>query len=209
MSKQLPQLEAVTTPALEAIAEATATVDRPILTEMAKNDPVAVQEFLDRYSDMVKFLARRSLGFRFRLDSADVDDAVQDACIAVWRAASRFDPRLGSEKAFVAMVVRRRLIDCQRRRNSRISTQHLEVDPQEQGESRETILDQALDLRTSALLSRIDPQHRALLEMRVVHGQSNRQIARATGMKPNTVKTTIDRTLTKLRAELDPDAAAA
>jgi len=182
---------------------------RSMLAEMAKNDPRAVQEFLDRYSDLVKFLARRSIGFRFNFNSADVDDAVQDACIAVWRAASRFDPRLGSEKAFVAMVVRRRLIDRQRRRASRISTQAFEVDPEDRGASREAFIDQALDLSTSAVLSGIDPQHRALLEMRVVHGQSNRQIAKITGMKPNKVRTTIDRTLAQLREKLDPDSAAA
>jgi len=184
--------------------------DRSLLAEMAKNDPVAVQEFLDRYSDLVKFLARRSIGYRFNFNSADVDDAVQDACIAVWRAASRFDPRLGSEKAFIAMVVRRRLIDRQRRQASRISTQAFEADPAEDhGSSREAVIDQALDMSTSALLSGIDPEHRALLEMRVMHGKSNRQIAQATGMKPNKVKRTIDRTLAQLREQLDPDTAAA
>ena len=50
-----------------------------------------------------------------RFEPRDVEDAVQDVFLDVWKHAHRFDPAISSEATFVAMIARRRVIDRRRR----------------------------------------------------------------------------------------------
>ena len=86
-----------------------------ILHRVADGEPAAIRELTDRYGGLVFALARR-----FSFDQSEVDDAVQEIFVALWKSAARFDPAIGSEDTFVAMVARRRLIDRRRRISRRI-----------------------------------------------------------------------------------------
>lgn len=60
---------------------------------------------------------------------------------------------------------------------------------------------------TSAALERLSPRERHILRLLAV-GQSNKEIARALGITPETVKTHVSRILTKLGAQNRAQAAA-
>src|SRR5271167_1404555 len=78
----------------------------PILPRVAAGERAAVAECLTRYGDLVW-----SLALRHASDRSEAEDAVQEIFIDLWRHAGRFDGRVASEVAFVAMVARRQLID--------------------------------------------------------------------------------------------------
>ncbi len=77
-----------------------------VLQRIAAGDSTAVRECIDRFGALVWSLARR-----LSRTAADAEDATQEIFLDIWRSAARFDASQGSEKVFVAMIARRRLID--------------------------------------------------------------------------------------------------
>ena len=92
----------------------------PVLPDVAKGQPKAIENCLDRYGSLVWSLALRNCP-----DEQTAEDAVQDIFLKLWQAAERYDQARGSEETFVAMVARRRLIDLYRKRRKQ---QHVSVD---------------------------------------------------------------------------------
>jgi RNA polymerase sigma factor (sigma-70 family) len=84
----------------------------PLLLRAARGDPAVVQACIARFGGLVWSLARK-----LPRDTSDVEDAVQEIFIDLWKSVERFDPLLSSEAAFVATIARRRLLD--RRRNDK------------------------------------------------------------------------------------------
>ena len=81
-----------------------------LLPRVARGEETAVRECLSRYGDLIWSLARRLLP-----TSADAEDAVQDIFVEIWKNAERFNEQVASEKTFVVMLARRRLIDRRRK----------------------------------------------------------------------------------------------
>lgn len=173
----------------------------PLLPRIAAGDRSAVTPFLARYGRLVWALAQRRLGRR-----EDVEDAVQEIFVDVWRYADRFDPRRADESTFVAMIARRRLIDGLRRRARQPSTSSID----------EAIRDGSVSLhaseevgRTFALgdeariaaehLHRLRPDEQRVLRLAIYDGLSHAIIAERTGMPLGTVKSHIRRGLDSLR----------
>jgi RNA polymerase sigma factor (sigma-70 family) len=77
-----------------------------LLQQIAGGDPGAVPDCIDRYGALIWGLARR-----LSSSPSDAEEATQEIFLWIWRHAARFDPSLGSEKTFIAMIARRRLID--------------------------------------------------------------------------------------------------
>ena len=77
-----------------------------LLQQVAAGQSQAVSEVIDAYGGLVWSLARKYFG-----RSAEAEDAVQDAFIAVWKSAERFDPEVAGESTYIAMIARRRMID--------------------------------------------------------------------------------------------------
>ncbi len=177
----------------------------PLLHLVARGDPQAVGELLDRYGGLVYSLARR-----FCYAPADVDDAVQEVFVALWRSAARFDPALGSEETFVATVTRRRLID-RRRRSQRRAAHTGEADvslaasddpPEDAGVE---LSDEAQ--RAQEALSALRPDQQRCLRLSIYHGLSHEEIAQSTGIPLGTVKTHVRRGLMALREALEKNPA--
>ena len=77
-----------------------------VLQPIASGDPAAVRECLDQYGALVWSLARR-----LSRTAADAEDATQEIFLDIWRSAGRFDASQGSDRVFIAIIARRRLID--------------------------------------------------------------------------------------------------
>lgn len=168
-----------------------------ILQRVARGDASAVAAFLDEYADTIYSIAHRYL----RPYPQDLDDAVQEVCVEIWKSAPRFDPAIASEPAFVATIAHRRLIDQRRRAESRHALQlnteaigrqaggALAAEPKDPAEVRDAV----------AAFRTLDEDERHLIWLAVHHGLSHEQIARACDMPLGTVKTRIRRGMIRLR----------
>jgi RNA polymerase sigma factor (sigma-70 family) len=165
-----------------------------ILERVARGDPGAPSECIDRFSGLVWSLARRLCA-----SASDAEDAVQEIFIDVWKSAARFDPAIASETTFVAMIARRRLIDRGRRRMRRPEVPQIAetvTDGAERIDHTEAQEQQGLAQRAFAQLR---PEQQQVLQLAIHHGCSHEQIATATGMPLGTVKTHARRGLIKIR----------
>lgn len=171
---------------------------QPLLPRVAAGDPAAVAEVLDRYGGLVWSLARRLTG---RPD--DAEDAVQEIFIDIWKSAARFDGAIASEKTFVAMIARRRLIDRRRHAGRRPVTDpilpHLEAVASEGPQTMEANVEASL---ARGALAELKPKERNVVLLSAYHGFSHGQIADRTGLPLGTVKTYVRRGLMRVRERL-------
>ncbi len=168
-----------------------------ILQRIAAGDRSAVQQCIDAYGPLVGSLARR-----MGLAADEAADAVQDIFVALWRSAERFDPALATEKVFVAMIARRRLIDLRRRLGRRAESAASEAGESLASGARSAVEELALrdeGARARAALSELRPEQRRVIELSVLEGLSHQQIADTTGMPLGTVKTHARRGLQRVR----------
>jgi RNA polymerase sigma-70 factor (ECF subfamily) len=169
----------------------------PLLGRVAAGDPEATRACIERYGALVYSLARR-----FELDGgADVDDAVQEIFVDLWKSAARFDAAIAGEPTFVAMIARRRLIDRRRRRDRRpvldpITAAPVLVDP---GSQPSTSAEAA---QAAQELERLRPEQREVVVLATCHGLSHGEIAAQTGLPLGTVKAHVRRGLLSIRAAL-------
>lgn len=166
-----------------------------ILQRVAAGDASAVDQCLSTYGGLVWSIARR-----FCSEHADVEDAVQEVFIEVWRHADRYDPDIGSEATFVTMIARRRLIDRQRKVGRQVRTSPLDEQavPTSQPHERQIeIAEEAAMIRKQ--LATLRPEERQVLELSISYGLSQSEIAARTKLPLGTVKTHSRRGLIRLR----------
>lgn len=170
-----------------------------LFERIARGDPGAMGQCIDEYGALVWGLARR-----LSRTGADAEDAVQDIFTDLWRSAARFDARHGSEKMFVAMIARRRLIDRLRRLKAEpatVSDEALLASVEDGGgDLAETTAEAEAATRA---LSQLRPEQRQVLEMSLLQGLSQAEIASALNLPLGTVKTFMRRGLIKVREALN------
>lgn len=158
---------------------------KAILQRIASGDQSAIQECLKNYGGLVWSLARRMLR-----NSNDVEDAVQEIFMDIWKNAERFDPSQASETTFIAMIARRRLIDRIRYSQRRISADSIDDVLAEPSVRSDQTMQTSVEAREAAkALDQLRPEQRQVLQLSIVHGLSHQEIADATGMPLGTVKT--------------------
>lgn len=170
--------------------------DAPLLSRVATGEPNAIETCLDAYGSLVWSLARR-----FLKNASDAEDAVQEIFVDVWSNAYRFDPTKSSEKTFIAMIARRRLIDRCRRDRARPSPEALpapgelpaDLDALELIETR----DEAA--RIAELIGTLRPEQQQVLELSIYEGWTHTEIAEHLSMPLGTIKTHIRRGLIQVR----------
>jgi RNA polymerase sigma factor (sigma-70 family) len=180
-------------------------VPDPILHRIAAGDADAVQECVDCYGGLVHSLARR-----FCSATGEVEDAVQEVFIDLWRKASRYDPKLSAEVTFVTMIARRRLIDHSRKRKdiagSGVVDDELPAKLSAAEQNRVELCDEAD--RAAKALARLRPEQQRVLKLAIYDGLSHEQIAEATALPLGTVKTHVRRGLMRVRELLGLSASA-
>lgn len=170
-----------------------------ILQRVAAGDTEAVAACIDRFGSLVWSLARRFLN-----RATEAEDAVQEIFIELWKSASRFDPSIGSETTFVAMIARRRLIDRQRKLGRRLEREAVSI---ESLDLAAPDLLEHIDLRddaakATAAIEQLKPQQRCVLQLAVCQGWPHQLVADRLGIPLGTVKTHVRRGLIKVREEL-------
>lgn len=176
----------------------------PLLQRIARGDEAAVAACLDEYGGTIWSLAERYLkGF-----GEDLEDAVQEVFVEVWRCAGRYDPARGSEPAFIATIAHRRLIDRQRRAQAR-RTSH--IDDERILESKPQMVrspDDSDEVRNAAVaFEKLAIEEQQVLWYALYHGLSHERIANAINIPLGTVKTRIRRGINRLREALGGGAA--
>lgn len=175
----------------------TGATDASILDRVAAGDARAVQECIDTYGGLIWSLARRWCS-----RSGDAEDAVQDIFIELWKIAGRFDPKKSSEKTFVSMIARRRLIDRLRRSGSRPELRPIEDAATVAGCDATHIETNAEASIAAQVLATLRPEQRLCLELSIHQGMSHGEIADAINLPLGTVKSHIRRGLATLRDRL-------
>jgi len=177
-------------------------MDESALSQVARGETGAIAACLDQYGPLIWALARRLSPVRH-----EAEDAVQDIFTDIWQSAARFDPLRGSEKVFVTMIARRRLIDRMRRHARSpvfASTDDLEVVGFAEPGTRGEMCVEAE--RAAAAVGQLKAEQQRIIELAVLHGLSHGDIAARTGMPLGTVKTLFRRGMIRVREELGVEA---
>ena len=174
------------------------TTDEDLLPRIAAGDRLAVAGCIRRYGPLVWTMARR-----FSVTTSDAEDAVQEIFTDLWANAGRFDAARGSERVYVTILARRRLID--RRRSSR---RHYEKEipldevPEAVAHSG-THAERDADIELARhVLSQLPQAQQRVITLSLAHGYSHAEVARHTGLPLGTVKTHVRRGILRVRALL-------
>jgi len=169
-----------------------------LMKRIARGDEAAVAEVMERYGSLVWAIARR-----LTRNPSDAEDAVQEIFTDIWRSAQRFDPAAGSEKVFVTMIARRRLIDRMRRLANRVQTESSDVLDEAGFHTPDTAGEIAVEAeRAARVMATLRPEQRTVIELGLLRGLSHSDIASVTGMPLGTVKTFMRRGLIAVREKL-------
>jgi RNA polymerase sigma-70 factor (ECF subfamily) len=177
-------------------------VSSSTLQRIAAGDPAALRDCIDQYGALVWSIARR-----LSRTPADAEDATQEIFLDIWRSAARFDASQGSDKVFIAMIARRRLIDRLRKTTAEPPMDPLEyvdaVTWTEGSASSEAAMEAE---QASRALAELRPEQRQVLELGLLHGMSQSEIATRLQMPLGTVKSFMRRGLIKVREYLNIEA---
>jgi len=172
--------------------------DEPLLPQVAGGNHSAVAECIRRYGPLVWAIA-----LRLSMTKEDAEDAVQEIFMDIWRNAGKFDRTRGSEKVFVTILARRRLIDRMRRQKSRLSVEqslddHDELPaPATMRAERDAEIEEARNV-----FSHLPVPQQRVMTLSLLHGMSHAEIVTHTGLPLGTVKTLLRRGILRVRALL-------
>jgi RNA polymerase sigma factor (sigma-70 family) len=175
-----------------------------LLQRVGEGDTRAVAECIDRFGGLIWSLARKLIG-----DPSEAEDAVQEVFIALWKNASRYDPRVASETTFVTMIARRRLIDRWRKKGRRPDDDAADLDDvpihTAADERRQVELAEEAARATEAI-KQLRPEQQEVLNLAVCQGWSHQLIADRLCLPLGTVKTHVRRGLMRVRELLEAEA---
>jgi len=169
--------------------------DQAVLGRLANGDPRAMQDLISAYGGLVW-----SLALRFCPTRDDAEDATQEIFADLWKSAHRYREQRASERVFISMIARRRLIDRIRREKRRREFEPFAAGPASDQEIGGDAGERGWDAEQAAIaIQELSPDQRRVLEMSVGQGMTQREIAEATETPLGTVKTHMRRGLIRLR----------
>ena len=177
--------------------------DAALMELITGMDADAFEAFYDRHVSSAYALAYRIVGSR-----QPADDVCQEAFLAIWRSASRYDPKLGNARSWVLAVVRNRSIDYLRRatrtKQREVQDEALaERHPAPAADNTETAaLRSAAAGETRLLLDELSDDQRRVIELSFYSGYSHSEIAEMLALPLGTVKARMNRGLAKMRGVL-------
>lgn len=176
--------------------------DAELARRCRRGDPGAWRALVERFTPLVYRLAVRMLR-----DGAEAEDVSQEVFLRMHRSLDQYDPTrpLAPWVARTAYNACLRRLERAPRRSVTASDDELLAVPDDRARSPE---ESAATGEATALVLRalrdLSAQDRALLDLRYREGLSDAEVAEATGMPVNTVKTRIFRARGRLREWLAP-----
>jgi RNA polymerase sigma-70 factor (ECF subfamily) len=138
-------------------------------------------------------------------DRSAAEEVTAAAFERAFRKQRSFDPRRGTQRAWLFGIARNAALDELRRRKRRAA---LEVEPEDAaGASADEHAEHALRREVvRAALATLEPGERDLVALKFSGGLSNREIARVIGASESNAGTRLHRVIEKLRKACDVDA---
>ena len=173
--------------------------DEYLLEAIASGDDEALGALYDRYGRLAYGMALRVLR-----DPALAEDAVQDAFLAVWRAADGYRRERAKPSTWILTLVHRRAVDLVRREDRRRG-EPLDEAP----DAKATAVHEEADLRdrraaVQAALRQLPNDQREALELAYYGGYTQSELAERLGVPLGTIKSRMFAGLARLR-ELVPE----
>ena len=166
-----------------------------ILDLIAQNHPGSFEILIEKYGNLVWSIGKKFLG-----NQSDLEDAVQEVMIAIWKSADKFDPNKASEITFISMIARRRFIDYLRKITKHKSEDSMDDDNNNIHLYKESLLNEETDLAlVKSAIEKLDTDDQELLNLSVYQGYSHSEISEILNIPLGTVKTRIRRNLMKLK----------
>jgi RNA polymerase sigma factor (sigma-70 family) len=176
--------------------------DADLLAACANGDAHALGSLYDRFGNVAYGVALRVLR-----DPALAEDAVQEAFLAVWREAARFDRSRGRASTWIVTIVHRRAVDLVRRQ-ARFNALPDQLDVTGSEKVVSEAADEHVALRETrsevrAALATLSCAEREALDLAYWGGLTQSEIATALGIPFGTVKSRTFSALARLRDALD------
>ena len=188
-----------------ASGRTTSEDDAILIDGLRRDDEEAMSLLYDRYGASAYGLACRMLG-----ETAEAEDVVQEAFLALWRQAGSFDPGRGALRSYLLTIVHRRAIDTARRRSSR-PQQPLDVtQPLASGDSDPFDMASAEEQRAlvQAALGDLPADQRRAVELTYFGGLTIAEMAATEGIPLGTAKSRLRLALERMRKALTTQAGA-
>ena len=166
-----------------------------ILARIAAGEDGSFELLIEKYGNLVW-----SIGKKFLYRQSDVEDAVQEVFIAIWKSADKFDSSKAKEITFVSMIARRRFIDHLRKISKHKNLESIDEDNSTHQLYKESMLNESTDLQLiKNAIKRLDIDDQELLNLSIYQGYSHSEISKLLNLPLGTVKTKIRRNLIKLQ----------
>ncbi len=175
--------------------------DAELAERLKRREPQAMADLYDRYGRLAY-----SLILRIVRDPQMAEDLVQETFMRVWSRAQAFDSERGALGPWLLAVARNRAIDYLRSVDGRMARSSYELVEKENPalfanlENRVVMRDMAGRIRGA--MSKLNSNHRSVIEMAYFDGLSQTEIAEKLGQPLGTVKTWVRTALKNLREEL-------
>jgi RNA polymerase sigma-70 factor (ECF subfamily) len=175
--------------------------DEDLLAACAEGDEQALGSLYDRFGNIAYGVALRVLR------GADLaEDAVQEAFLAVWRQAARFDPTRGSASSWILTFVHRRAVDLVRSevrfKAPREQLEALAPDAEIDESFDDDVVLREVREEVRAALTTLSRAERQVLGLAYWHGLTQSEIATALDIPHGTVKSRTFSALAHLRDAL-------
>lgn len=152
-------------------------------------------------------LSRRAFGLAYQIvgNGPAAEDVVQEAFLAVWRAAERIDSARGNLQSYVLTIVHRRAIDVVRARGGHPERQ-LPEDAAEripgEGDFTEAVDSQIDGAVVRSALDGLPQDQRQVVDMAYYQDLTHIEISERLGLPLGTVKSRMRLALEKMRGQL-------
>lgn len=166
------------------------------MDRLARNEPGALEAFVQRHSAVVTRLAHRLLGWR-----GDVDDVVQDVFLAAWTSARRFDGRSSVSTWLVAITINQ----CRksiRRETRRRMWQRLGFGGSHAPAADAASLSDEVTTAVRSAIAQLSPADREVVVLHHLQGLTADEIAAIVGASRGAVEVRVHRARQRLKVIL-------
>ena len=169
---------------------------------------IALRGDREAYRRLFEFFAPRIKGYLMRTGSseAEAEEIAQEAMIALWRKADRFDPATSGAVAWIFTIARNLRIDAVRRgRRAERMLQDIEAEYlPEPVESTETAFSRSQEAgHVELALQRLPAQQSEIIRLSFLEERPHSEIAALLGIPLGTVKSRVRLAINRLRELLD------